>query len=890
GREFVGRWSDSPLRGRVEFFWGLSEMAGHDYRKAAARFSRVLSKWSSGPFADQASLLLAQCHHHNDSLDEALEHYRQVLSRESSRFVADAMLGLSTLLHQRGKPAEAGAILDQLIENYPKSPLLRAARVQRGRTLFDVGEYARALALFELVASQEQDELSDDIDYWMAKCELRQERFADAASRLTKAIAKHSDSELMPEMCYDRAVALVRGGGDADAAIAALTDFRARFAEHVMAPEALQLLAMSEHRQKRYDRSGAHCREFLKRHGSHTLAAGIRFLSAENQFLAGNYAPAIRAYRDFLSNHPKDAQAARARFRLGMALYRTDEFAEAEKLLAGIVSDERGNELFRSALLALGDIHFQRGEWKQAERHLSDYLRAGLTSPSADSALLKLGLTRQRQGNYADAVEAYDRLIGEFGESSQLLQARFERGQALAALKKPAEAAAEFEKVLSGGDSRFQTFALNHLGAIALQRKDYDKAADYYGRALDSDPPEQITAEAAFGRGQAHIAAGRFDKAAQDFKRVLDEFGTHPRAAQARAQLAIALARQDRFADAVRVIGQIEKSGFKGIDAALAASLQYEKAWCLKQLGKPSEAADVYRRLLADSSAKDLKVHVTLELAEIQAANKQFEKAAELLRPLHAQLSSGADIPAKVREQGLYRLAVCEYELGKLPQAAKLFEEFLRDFEDSKLSASAGFFCGEAFFKTNRHSDAVRYLTRVVEKHASDPACGPALLRLGESLAHLQRWAKSEKAFVDYLERFGDSEHWFQAQFGIGWARENQSRHDEAIGAYRDLIAKHKGPTAARAQFQIGECLFAQKKYAQAATELLNVDILYVYPQWSAAALFEAGRCFEKMNQPAQARKQFKAVSEKYGETRWASMAGQRLTQLSGGAPPGRNP
>ena len=74
------------------------------------------------------------------------------------------------------------------------------------------------------------------------------------------------------------------------------------------------------------------------------------------------------------------------------------------------------------------------------------------------------------------------------------------------------EAAAEFEHVLSGGDSRFQTFALNHLGAIALQGKDYDKAADYYGRALDSDPPDQITAEAAFGRGSLvevleHLAA-----------------------------------------------------------------------------------------------------------------------------------------------------------------------------------------------------------------------------------------------------------------------------------------------------------------------------------------------------------------------------------------------
>ncbi|MCH7873124.1 MAG: tetratricopeptide repeat protein, partial [Planctomycetes bacterium] len=620
-REFTKRWSDSPLRERVEFFWGLCEMARRDYRKAASRFSRILRKWAGGPFADQASLLLAQCHHHTDSLDEALKEYRKVLSRQGSRFVADALLGLGTLLHQRGKPKEAGAVLDQLIENFPQSPLILSTRQQRGRTLFDLGDYGRAFALFELVAGGDAGELSDDADYWMAKCKLRQEKFAEAAARLTMAIQKHAESELLPEMCYDRAVALVRGGDDLDQAAEALTDFRARFADHAMAPDALQLLAMTEHQRQNYDRSQTFCKEFLEEHRSHALSAGIRFLSAENDFLGGNYGPAIRGYKRFLAGDPNDTQAARANFRLGMALYRTDKFDQAEKLLAAIVRNDRENKLFRSARLALGDVYFHRGEWKQAEHQLGSYLEAGFSSPSADSALLKLGLARQRQGNYDGAVQAYDRLISEFAGSPQVLQARFERGQALVAMKKPADAAAEFKLVLSGGDERFMPFALNHLGAIALQRKDYDQAADYYGRTMDHDPPEQIAAEATYGRGQAHIAAGRFAEAGPDFRRVLDEYASHPRAAQARAQLAIALARQDRYADAVKVIDQVERTGGEGIDAALAASLQYEKAWCLKRLGKPSEAAEVYTNLLANSSAEDIAVHDTLELAEIHAAN-----------------------------------------------------------------------------------------------------------------------------------------------------------------------------------------------------------------------------------------------------------------------------
>ncbi len=101
-------------------------------------------------------------------------------------------------------------------------------------------------------------------------------------------------------------------------------------------------------------------------------------------------------------------------------------------------------------------------------------------------------------------------------------------------------------------------------------------------------------------------------------------------------------------------------------------------------------------------------------------------------------------------------------------------------------------------------------------------------------------------------------------------------------------MTRHQGPTAARAQFQIGQCLFARQRYKDAVRELLKVDILYAYPQWSAAALYEAGRCFEKLSQTAEARQQFKTVIDKYGDTRWAALASKRMATATAESPPGR--
>jgi TolA-binding protein len=273
-----------------------------------------------------------------------------------------------------------------------------------------------------------------------------------------------------------------------------------------------------------------------------------------------------------------------------------------------------------------------------------------------------------------------------------------------------------------------------------------------------------------------------------------------------------------------------------------------------------------------------------LELAELEATEKRFDSAAAMLRQLQDLLSSQPDALPNIAEQCMYRLGVCEFELGHFGPAAELFERFIKDFPKSDLLASSLFYAGEANFRAGRIDRSAKHLTRVVEDDSTDDFAAPAMLRLGECHAVLQKWALSEDLYQRFLERYPDGEQWYQAQFGLGWSRENQKRYDEAVAAYEKVTARHQGPTAARAQFQIGQCLFAQKKFEPAIRELLKVDILYAYPEWSAAALYEAGRCFSQLNDPVQAQKQFTVVVEKFKDTKWAEMASKQLAELTSSA------
>ncbi|MCH9033460.1 MAG: tetratricopeptide repeat protein [Planctomycetes bacterium] len=888
-RRFASRWPDSPLRERATYFWSLSAIGKEDYATAIKHLEELLKANASSAFAQQASLLLAQCYQHERLIDKAARVYTSIVERGNSSTVSDAMFGLGRVALEQGKPQQAVRWFDRIIDGSAEKAQAESVLFYRARASFDLAEYEKAWGLFDRFSQTSQDKsMADDSAYWMAKCELRLGRLADATKRLTRAILQFSDSELLGNMRYDLAISLVRTG-DREQGVDALQAFCDQHAQHEMMPDALYLLAATQHQRGRFDESARHAHAFLERFSDHSLARSVEFLAAENELLSGRYKAAAGAYQRFLTRYRDGEEAVRARYRLGHALWQLGQSDKAEEALRAVLRRIQSEKRFHYGRFILGDISFQRSEWKTAQEHLSAYLEPGLDVPAADDAMLKLGLSLQRLNRSDEALQAFHRLVERFPESPHRLQAIFEGGQAMLASDRLDEAEAAFRRVLeSGGESRFKPHALNHLATLAIKRQDFDAAARLYGEvggALGDDDE----AESSFDRARALLAGGRLDDARQAFELWNEKNPRHALTSAAAAQLAIVYARQERCEEALRTFKRFDKNKSAKVDERLATSAMYEKAWCLRKIGRVDDAMTTYQRLVANGLKNETHLHALLDMAMIKTEASQFEEAAVLLTRLRATNDGGKfSLPAQLRELGTYHLAMCKYEMDQPAEAVELFEEFISLFDDSSLIPSASFYCGEILFKSGRIDRAIEHMTRVVERFPDDPAYGPSLLRLGECLAAAQYWPRSEQVFRDYLAKFGDSEHWFQAQFGIGWAVENQSRFDEAISAYTKVVKRHKGPTAARAQFQIGECQFAKKDYKAAASELLKVDILYAYPEWSAAALFEAGRCFEKLSKQVEARAQFQAVTENYGDTRWAKMASQHLSELSASVLPGR--
>jgi TolA-binding protein len=888
---FAERYADSSLLERVAYLRGLAEAARGRWDTVATLFEQYVRERPDGPFTAHAALTLGQACQQLGRLPEAARCFELALrcaeQRGETRLLPDVLLGLAVARAQSGETDAAQQALERCAREYPNAARRPLAQFHVAGALLEAGQVAPAAELLSRLSGA-ADVPQDQWAYRLGKCALRLGDAERCDQTLTAALAEFPQSPLRPLMTYDAAVARSRAGRP-DAAARLLCDEREALRGHALEADALVLLASCAFDSRQFDAALSACREFLGGFASHERAPEVELLAAECLRLAGRESESIDSLRVFLERRPDHPRSGEAALRLGLELHEAGRMEEAISALKQVEALAEHDARFVAALAASADAQYALGAWTDAIAGFERYL-ANANATATPDVLLKLALCHERAGHAEAAARACTRLIAEHPESPQAAQARFELGDALLKLDRKADAAAAFEDLLRRHpETPLAGHAALRLARTAQELGDAAKAAEHCRRALEGPTrfDRELSAALRWQLATAVEASGDHAAAAEAWQAFAREHPEPPRATEAQARRGIALARLERCDVALAALDSAAADGEPALDDSLAARVQYERAGCLRRAGRDDEAADALRAVLRLDSHGLLAAHAALELAELEARAGRHEAAAGLLAPLVAAADGAGRIPDALLEAAAYRLAASWFVAQRFNDAAREFARFVERFPESKQAASAGYFAGEARFKTGDVQGAVDYLARAARQGNAELA-EPALLRLAECHGALQRWPDAERVNLEYLSRFPTRERAVEARFGLAWSREQQKRFDEAIEDYRLVVAAAQSGISARAQFQIGECLFAAGRHEQAAAELLKVDILFQTPQWSAAALYEAGRCFEKLGQLAQAREQYTQVTTRFANTEWAKLADAALNDLAQQGPPGR--
>jgi len=814
-----------------------------------------------------AQLGVARASLRQGDVENAIRIGTRLAERGPERYRTEALNIMADSLRRAGRIEEADKVYARLEADSGNGEHDDGILIQRGVIAFEQGRYQQALRFFD-----RSDEGSEALARWSARCEMRLGQAGKAASRLS-AITEPS-----PGAVYELAAALEQAGRYDDASAAYerfLGGPGGDAGSGSLVAHARLALASIDHNAQRHDRCADRCREILddRSISDDAIRSSARLMLAESLYLGGDLEAAQAAFKQCLDSNNPGASKQTITYRLGMIHAQLGDSQTAEVVLRSVLRGESTPVEFAPGLRTLGDLAMAREDWTAA---VTAYVAYERVHPGADDpAGMKLGIALARSNQYNRALDALDAAInGELSEP-QLALAHLERGDVRQALGDSRGADEDWRRAI-GDDSKGEiaTVAGLRLSSQAIASGDTTEAERQLRAIIDTARDASARAAAMLDLGRLELQSGESTNAARTLGAIgIDELPARRRG-EALACLSIACARAGDDLGARRADDHLAGIGAE-VDPSLRTPLLYERAWRDRRNGDTASAIATYQNLLDLSPDANVATAATLELADLLLESGDPDAAIARLSTL---VENGSPDDPAMADTAL-RLGALYYNRGDHSQAAQAFGLVLdqADEEDRSLDQHRLLY-GESLHQLGLWASAVSMFE--IAAGSDDPAIAePALLRLGSDAAQLQRWATSESAYAQHTERFPGSERRITSLFGVGWAREAAGDPESAIDVYREA-ARGRGDTSARAQFQIGECLFALGRHEEAARELIKVDILYASPEWSAAALYEAGRCFDALGETEQAAAQWRRVAQSDGAGEWATMARARLGRL----------
>ncbi len=876
--------SGYPTSGNLDAGMYIQALCQYDLGKHAESAATLKKLFTSKPntrYWLDATHLLGQCQTELNQLDEAVASFTKMLEKAPITRQAQGRYSLGVALYKGAKYDESIKQFATILKDYATDRYAAPARLQLGLAQLAANDPNDARKTLQAVV-KDDDKRAVTARYWLAQCDIRQSKYADARKILDALHAMSPPPSNLDQITYDRALCQLNLGNHAEAA-KEFAAFRTKFASSPQFADATYRQAFCLHKTEQYDESLKLCQAVAQLQGASTASAKAPAakLAAENLFLLRRYDDAATAFTALNKNVEDDDDRRHFTFRLGQCASLSGDFDKAITLLTPLDADEAvlNDKRFREAIMTLGDAYLQTKQYDKAETAIAKYVKAsGTKSPEPN---YKLGRAQLRSGKTAEAAATLKTVASGSADELYVQYALLAYGELMYQQKKPQDASPSLAKVVAAkAPADLTAPAMYLLAFIDADARKFKSAADRFAGVVTqftavtdvSDNTKSIVADSLFHQGVNLKLADETEKALTTLQQYVTKYPTGQHQREAKYQAGTCLAKLDKHEDALKLFEPLAAS-----DESRTDTLLYDLAWSYRATKANDKAETRYRQLLKEYPQSDLLTATRVELADLVYELDEYEEAAGLLE----EALKDTDGPAETLAVAQYRLGLCYDSLKQHAKAAPVFSAFATKHPQNDLTPSALYQAGEAYAELGKWEEAQTHLAKVVTQHPTYTDIAVARLKLGQVQNEAGKFPNAATTMQAFLKNHADSEFAYLAQFGLGWALENQKQYEQARTWYTKVIDANNTETAARSQFQLGETFLKEGKFEEAARELLKVELVYDYPEWSARALYEAGQAFEQMKDLDQAKAHYQKVVTKYKDRPIAETCRKRLASLN---------
>jgi len=442
--------------------------------------------------------------------------------------------------------------------------------------------------------------------------------------------------------------------------------------------------------------------------------------------------------------------------------------------LSGRTPTPRSSPMTR---LEQADYWFFAGDLDAAIQGFQEIYDTDEDANNRAAALLGLGKVNYTRRAYSTAVDAFNRLLGQFPNSDSAANTYFLLGESYFDLGEYAQAASAYARFVELNPGEIEDIARFYQGNAALSAGDYNQAIFAYQAALTYASPTLIntlnlqigksysamgdhttavqyfltvysTAGDDFTRatanllaGQAYMEMGMTDEANARF---LDSVYQFPRAFDAYTALSL-LDRNDveinpyyrglveyyagAYAQAIRSFQQYLDSNPEDNDG----SVHYFKGLSHYFANQPVNAIAEYDQMINNYPGNPYWPRAWDEKAYVQwAVLGQYNNAAEIYKAFVSTAPNSPDAPNFLFEAGR-----THERNGDLESAATTWQRLMNEYPSAELSYRGLFLAGISYYRLGRYEEAQSVFQRTLVLGATPADKAKAYLWIGKTFEAL---------------------------------------------------------------------------------------------------------------------------------------------------------
>ena len=714
----VERFKASPVIDDLDFDYANAEMSRKvpDWKKAAAALQRVEGRGKFGQMAE-ALAQRATCLHKLQDFGGSMQLNDALLQRfAQSPLAGDARFMRAENLFLLNRAEEATKAYTEFLATHKDHPSALAAEFRLAQIHHLAGRWEESLACAKpLLAKKPEGRLFAQLSFVVGDCFFRQEKWAEAIPPLEDFVGSRVDMETpidldksgKPKNRKKRTVTLAPNLDTALLQLAVAcdrTNQKDKAIEYLItltgdysAPTPHLPLALAEQGRLAYENKDIKlARAALERFLAEDTAAKEPFKAGAAAQMPrvmyylgwvdaseSKHVPAGERFAKVPRNHPLGADAA---LQHGIALVNAANFKDAAKHFPEMLGQFPQHEKLALVVYYAGLSAARMESWGPAAAHFKRFIEKHPDAEFADQALYEWAWCERSLKRNKEAVALYDQLLAKHPQSPLTVKVQSELAELNLDSGAQEKVIAQLTETLKATtDETLREPLRIQLASAHFKMGDHQSAAGLFETLLVDYPKSKLRASMLFQAGESRLKLKETVAARDHFAAAAKLPGTEAALAESIVmRLGETLAMTEQHKEAIGTYRDF-LNRFK--ESRWTRNAIFGLGFALENSGKPNEAINEYRRLLADPKLIDLwTVRGRFQAGECFFNTKKYEEAIAEFVNLELNCKKFPDWQAKAAlEIGRVLLAQ-----GKREDATKSFKEVINRYGKENAAIVAG--------------------------------------------------------------------------------------------------------------------------------------------------------------------------------------------------------